>query len=46
MAWHVFNQSNQRGPHSEYYLRETDSLCGNYAAIFNDGNDSASNRKK
>lgn len=44
--WHVFNQSNQWGPHFEYYLHGTDSLWGNYAAIFNGDNDSASNRKK
>lgn len=45
-VWHVFNHSNQWGPHFEYYLHATDSLGGNYAAIFNGGNDSASNRKK
>lgn len=45
-VWHMFNQSNQWGPHFEYYLHATDSLGGNYAAIFNGGNDSASNRKK
>lgn len=46
VVWHVFNQSNQRGPHLEYYLQGTDSLWRNYAAIFNGGNDSASNKKK
>lgn len=45
-VWHVFNQSNQWGPHFEYYLRTTDSLGGNYAAIFNGGNGSASKIKK
>lgn len=45
-VWHVFNQSNQWELHFEYYLHGTDSLWGNYAAIFNGGSDSAKNRKK
>jgi len=42
----LFNQTDQWGPHFQYYLHATDSLRGNYASVFNGGNDSASNRKK